>query len=118
MLDSNIKEQLGQYIQLLENNIVIKLGISNDETSLKMKELVEEISTMSDKISVVNENLSRTPSFSINSDSCKDSVVFAGIPLGHEFTSLVLALLQVSGRKPKIDDSLIERIKKIEVLLF
>ncbi len=114
MLDTSIKEQLVQYIKLLESDIVIKLSVSNDDTSLKMQELVEEISAMSDKISVVNETLTRTPSFSINSDTCKDSVVFAGIPLGHEFTSLVLAILQVSGRKPKIEDSLIERISKIE----
>ena len=39
---------------------------------------------------------------------------FAGVPLGHEFTSLVLALLQVSGRKPKIDDALIDAIKNIQ----
>jgi len=59
--------------------------------------------------------LERTPSFSINKVGNEDSgVVFAGLPLGHEFTSLVLALLQVSGRAPKIEDAVIKRIQAIK----
>jgi alkyl hydroperoxide reductase subunit F len=63
---------------------------------------------MSNKITVESAQLARTPSFQIG-----DRVTFAGVPLGHEFTSLIMALLQVSGRKPKIDDKVIDQIKNI-----
>ena len=60
---------------------------------------------MSTRISVEKTALERTPSFSINKVGEDSGVVFAGLPLGHEFTSLVLALLQVSGRTPKVEDA-------------
>src|SRR5699024_3242663 len=55
-----------------------------------------------------------TPSFSINRGTEETGVTFAGLPLGHEFTSLVLALLQVSGRAPKIDEAVAEQVKNLE----
>src|SRR5690606_39100139 len=58
--------------------------------------------------------LERTPSFSVNRVGEDTGVTFAGIPLGHEFTSFVLALLQVSGRAPKVDQKFIDQIKNIE----
>jgi alkyl hydroperoxide reductase subunit F len=69
---------------------------------------------MSSKITVEKVELNRTPSFSINRVGEETGITFAGVPLGHEFTSLVLALLQVSGRAPKIDQSIIDQIKKID----
>lgn len=68
---------------------------------------------MSSKISVEKAELNRTPSFSVNRVGEDTGVTFAGIPLGHEFTSLVLALLQVSGRPPKVDQKVIDQVKKI-----
>ena len=115
MLDKDIKQQLAQYLELLENDIVIKVSAGDDKVSKETLELVNEIAEMSSMISVEEASLERTPSFSINRKGEADSgVVFAGIPLGHEFTSLVLALLQVSGRAPKVEDSVIEQIKNIE----
>ena len=105
MLDAQIKQQLEQYLVLMEGNITIKL--SADHRS-EMAELVNEIAAMSDKITVESTDLSRTPSFQVG-----DRVTFAGVPLGHEFTSLIMALLQVSGRRPKIDDKVIDQIKNI-----
>src|SRR5690606_16637831 len=52
--------------------------------------------------------------FSVNRIGEDTGIVFAGVPLGHEFTSLVLALLQVSGRPPKVDQSVIDQIKQLE----
>lgn len=114
MLDKNIKQQLASYLEMLENDIVIKKNVGNDKISLEVNELIDEISSMSPKIHVEIATFDRTPSFSINRMHEDTGVTFAGVPLGHEFSSLVLALLQVSGRPPKIDESLIKSIKSID----
>lgn len=114
MLDKNIKEQLSTYLNMLENDIIIKKNIGNDKASLEVSELIDEISSMSSKIHVENANLKRIPSFSINRMNEDTGVTFAGVPLGHEFSSLVLALLQVSWRPPKVDENLIKSIKSID----
>lgn len=114
VLDNDIKTQLIQYLQLLEDNIVLKVSTKNDKTSLELQDFINEVSSLSLKIIVEKAVLERTPSFSINRVGEETGVVFCGIPLGHEFTSFVLALLQVSGRKPKIDDDLIKKIRNIK----
>ncbi len=113
VLDTEIKAQLGQYLQMLEGNIVLKVSAGDDKISTDMLELVNELASMSSKITVEKAELTRTPSFSVNRVGEDTGVIFAGIPLGHEFTSLVLALLQVSGRAPKVDQSVIDQIKGI-----
>lgn len=113
-LDIEIKGQLARYLELLENNIVLKASIGTDENSQKVLELVEEIVSMSPKISMENVQLDKTPSFAVDREDGESGVVFAGLPLGHEFTSLVLALLQVSGRAPKVDEKVIKQIQRID----
>lgn len=112
-LDNEIKAQLNQYLGLLEGDLVLHLSVAEDAVSLQMRDLVNEIAAMSPRISVQDAKLKRTPSFAISKPNETPRITFAGVPLGHEFTSLVLALLQVSGRKPKIDDSAIENIKAL-----
>lgn len=112
-LDQEIKNQLAQYLELLEGDIVLKVSAGSDEASTNMLDLVNELASMSSKIKVEHTQLSRTPSFSVNRVGEDTGVVFAGTPLGHEFTSLVLALLQVSGRPPKVEDSVIDQIKNL-----
>lgn len=114
ILDADIKTQLSQYLQLMENDILLKVSAGDDNVSKDMLALVDELATMSSKITVEKVELERTPSFSVNRSGEDTGVVFAGIPLGHEFTSLVLALLQVSGRAPKIEQKLIDQIKNIQ----
>ncbi|WP_226641168.1 alkyl hydroperoxide reductase subunit F [Bacillus tropicus] len=114
ILDADIKTQLSQYLQLMENDILLKVSAGNDDVSKDMLALVDELATMSSKITVEKVELERTPSFSVNRSGEDTGVVFAGIPLGHEFTSLVLALLQVSGRAPKVEQKLIDQIKNIQ----
>ncbi|SDC35002.1 alkyl hydroperoxide reductase subunit F [Terribacillus halophilus] len=114
VLDANIKAQLNQYMALMENPIVLKVSAGEDDVSKEMLALVEELSAMSSKITVEKAELTRTPSFTVNRVGEDTGIAFAGIPLGHEFTSLVLALLQVSGRAPKVDEKLIAQIKKIK----
>lgn len=114
VLEADIKQQLNQYLQLLEGDILLKVSAGSDDISKEMLAFVEELADMSSKISVTKAELKRTPSFSVNRVGEDTGVTFAGIPLGHEFTSLVLALLQVSGRPPKVDQSVIDQIKNIE----
>ncbi|WP_088349461.1 alkyl hydroperoxide reductase subunit F [Bacillus cereus] len=114
ILDADIKTQLSQYLQLMENDILLKVSAGDDDVSKDMLALVNELATMSSKITVEKVELERTPSFSVNRPDEDTGVVFAGIPLGHEFTSLVLALLQVSGRAPKVEQKLIDQIKNIQ----
>lgn len=114
MLDADMKAQLAQYLELLENEIILKVSSNSDETSTNMIALVDELASMSDKIKVEHTVLDRTPSFSVNRPDENTGITFAGVPLGHEFTSLVLALLQVSGRAPKVEEDIIEQIKDID----
>ncbi|MEN1938469.1 alkyl hydroperoxide reductase subunit F [Paenibacillus sp. 102] len=114
ILDADIKAQLTQYLQLMENDILLKVSAGSDDISKDMLALVDELATMSSKITVEKAELERTPSFSVNRIGEDTGVTFAGIPLGHEFTSLVLALLQVSGRAPKVEQKVIDQVKNIQ----
>ncbi|MEF2965696.1 alkyl hydroperoxide reductase subunit F [Paenibacillus sp. M1] len=115
MLDADIKQQLNQYLQLLEGDLLIKVSAGSDDASKDMLAFLDELAGMSSRITVEQAQLDRTPSFSVNRAGAEDSgIAFAGVPLGHEFTSLVLALLQVSGRAPKVEDSVIDQIKSIQ----
>jgi len=107
-LDPQLKTQLEQYLGLMEGPVTITLNVGTDEVSAQMVGLVQEIAEMSDKIAIKHATLARTPSFQVG-----DRITFAGVPMGHEFTSLIMALLQVSGRRPKIDDTVIDQIKSI-----
>lgn len=113
-LDADIRTQLEQYLQLMEGDVVIKASVGSDAVSKDMLELLDELSSMSSRITVERTELPRTPSFSVNRPGEDTGIVFAGVPLGHEFTSLVLALLQVSGRPPKIDEDVKRRIQAIQ----
>lgn len=114
LLDNEIKGQLNQYLQMMEGDVVLKVSTGSDEVSRDMLALVDELATMSSHIKVETAELERTPSFSVNRVGEDTGITFAGIPLGHEFTSLVLALLQVSGRAPKVDQKVIDQIKAIK----
>ena len=113
MLEADIKAQLAQYLELLEGDVLIKVSTGSDQVSQDTQELVNELASMSSRIKVEKTELQRTPSFSVNRIGEDTGVTFAGIPLGHEFTSLVLALLQVSGRPPKVAENLIDQVKNI-----
>lgn len=114
MLNAELKTQLDQYLKMMEGDVLLKVSAGSDETSRKMVELVDELASMSPHIKIEKTELERTPSFSVNRPDEDTGVTFAGIPLGHEFTSLVLALLQVSGRAPKEDEEVLEQVKNLE----
>lgn len=117
MLDNQIKAQLQQYLTMLEGDLVLKVSVGDDKTSQDMLELVTELEKMSPRITMEKTTLERTPSFTVDKADGQSGIVFAGLPLGHEFTSLVLALLQVSGRAPKVDDAVVKRIQAIKTPL-
>ncbi|MHC0038729.1 alkyl hydroperoxide reductase subunit F [Pseudoneobacillus sp. C159] len=114
LLDADIKGQLAQYLQMMEGDVLLKVNAGSDDVSRDMLTLVDELATMSSRIKVEKTELQRTPSFSVNRIGEDTGIVFAGVPLGHEFTSLVLALLQVSGRAPKVDQKVIDQVKNIK----
>lgn len=113
MLDSNLKNQVKDYLQLLEKEVVISISLDDSENSKSLKEFIDELLKLSDKLKLENKKLKFTPSFSLSSEDA-EGITFAGIPLGHEFESFILALLQVGGRTPKIDEETKNRIKSIE----
>ena len=108
-LELKIKEQLSQYLLKLEYPVAIDAYTNNDSASISMMELLNELAAMSDKIILNTHSNSseRTPSFKVNKPDSNTGIQFAGIPLGHEFTSLVLALLQVGGYPVKLSDEII-----------
>ena len=113
-LDQEIKNQLIPYLDYIEQNVVLRVSAGADEISKQMLGFLNEIAKLSDKISVEEASLERTPSFAVDRAKETSGIVFAGLPLGHEFTSFVMALVQVSGRKPRIEDKLIEQIRLIK----
>ncbi len=116
MLDTELKTQLKAYLERLVSPIELVTTLDDSAASQELRELVVEVAELSDRISVREDNNAavRKPSFAVNRVGGGDSGVrFAGIPLGHEFTSLVLALLQVSGYAPKLDAEQIEQIKAL-----
>ena len=116
-LDSNIKNQLKAYMEKLVNPIVIAASADDSPKSKEMMELLNELAELSSKIRLVQEQDKRTPSFAIGRDEAGAATVgirFAGIPMGHEFTSLVLALLQVGGHPLKLEAEKIAQVAAIE----
>jgi len=117
MLDANIQEQLKAYLERLEQPIQLITSLDESGNSEQMRELVNEIAALSDKVSVIKSNDSElVPSFRVaplNNIEQRGVARFAGLPMGHEFTSLVLTLLQMGGYPPKVDASVIEQIRNL-----
>ncbi len=112
MLDQNIKAQLKTYLERLESPIELVAALDQSDKAEQIKELVTEIAELSPLVSARfdGEN-SRRPSFGVAKAGEQPRVFFAGLPMGHEFTSLILALLQVSGYAAKVSDEVLEQIK-------
>ena len=116
MLDATLKTQLKSYLEKVVYPLELVASLDDSVKAREMKELLQEIGLLSDKITLVErlEAGVRTPSFSINRAGSDIGVRFAGVPMGHEFTSLVLALLQVGGHTIKFDDAVIEQIRNLD----
>ncbi|MEH0197058.1 alkyl hydroperoxide reductase subunit F [Caulobacter sp. CCNWLY153] len=115
MLDAGLKTQLSTYLQNLRQPIELVASLGEDKGSKDMLALLEDVAATSDKVSLdLSGDDARKPSFAITRASGDADVRFAGLPLGHEFTSLVLALLHVGGHPPRLDAEVIERIKGLD----
>ena len=113
MLDDTLQSQLAAYLERVTLPMEIVASVGDDSNSVEMRELLETIQRLrSDKISVRYDGQdARKPSFSLKRTGSDTSLRFAGLPLGHEFTSLVLALLWTGGHPPKVEQDVIDQIK-------
>jgi alkyl hydroperoxide reductase subunit F len=115
MLDDSLKTQLSAYLEKLRQPIRLAASLDDSDASRELEELLRGIASLSDKVEYERtDDAGRRPSFAIVRDGTDVDVRFAGIPLGHEFTSLVLALLWVGGHPPKIEDDVVEQVRAIE----
>jgi len=115
MLDANLKTQLQAYLQNLRQPIQLIATLDDSAHSVELRELLQEIVSLSDKVSLDESGTdARKPSFVIARQGEKSGVRFAAIPMGHEFTSLVLALLWTGGHPPKVEPEVIEQIKALD----
>lgn len=115
MLDAALKTQLETYLTHLRHPITLVASLDDSQAAHDLKGLLDDVAQASSKITVRTDgDDARKPSFSIMADGDNERVRFAGLPLGHEFTSLVLALLHVGGHPPRLEDSVIDLIKALK----
>ncbi len=116
MLDTNIKTQLKAYLEKVTLPIEIVASLDDSPKAAELQSLLQELATLSSHISVEERRNDgeRAPSFSINRAGSNMGIRFAGIPMGHEFTSLVLALLQVGGHPPKAEAEVQDAIRALD----
>ena len=123
MLDANIKTQLKAYLERVTQPIEIVASLDDGPKSKEMLELLHDVAEQSKLITLVERRdlmdvpSERKPSFSVGPRGGEARVRFAGLPMGHEFTSLILALLQAGGYPPKVEAEVIEQIKALDVEL-
>ncbi|WP_271010146.1 alkyl hydroperoxide reductase subunit F [Paucibacter sp. B51] len=115
MLDAQLKTQLKAYLERVTQPFEIIASLDEREASSELLGLLQDIAAMSDKITLKTDGQAeRRPSFSLNRTGSDMKLSFAAIPLGHEFTSLVLALLWVGGHPPKVEPEVIEQIRGLD----
>ncbi len=116
MLDEQLKTQLAAYLERVQQPFELVASLDDSETARDMRELLTTIQSLrSDKIALRTDgNDARKPSFSLQRAGATNSLRFAGLPLGHEFTSLVLALLWTGGHPPKVEQDVIDSIKALD----
>lgn len=115
MLDDNLKTQLKAYLAKATRPIEIVASLDDGDKSREMRNLLTDIESLSDKVTLSTEGTNeRRPSFSLGTPGEEIGITFAGLPMGHEFTSLVLALLQVGGHPSKASQEVIEQVKSLD----
>src|ERR1700712_2491085 len=115
VLDEATTAQLKAYLANLRRPIELVASLDGSAKSTEVQNLVEEIAVLSDQVTArTNGDDPRKPSFAIRADEGRSEVAFAGLPMGHEFTSLILALLHVGGHPPKEDAELLDTVRALE----
>ena len=116
MLDAQLKAQLASYLERISQPVEIVATLDDTPASAEMRALLKDIAEASPLmlVSEARGGPHRAPSFSINRPGESNGPRFAGLPMGHEFTSLVLALLQIGGYPPKVEQALLEQIRALD----
>ena len=116
MLDAGTKAQLKSYLDRITQPVEIVASLDDSKASTDLQSLLKDVADSSPLVKVIEsrDDSHRKPSFSINRPSQSNGPRFAGLPLGHEFTSLILALLQVGGYPPKVEQAVLEQIRALE----
>ena len=115
MLDSNLKAQLKSYFERIVSPIVLTASVDGNASSAQMLELLNEVAEQSDKLTVVTTGTAKNiPSFTVSKAGEDARITFSGLPMGHEMTSFILAILQASGYPPKVEQEIIERIRELD----
>ena len=113
MLGPDLSKQLGQHLRLIKHPVELAAALDDGGKSAQLLEFLTEVAELSDQITVTREDDERRPSFAIVRSGTDVRVRFAAIPLGHELTSFVLALLQVGGHPPTVKPELTEQVKRL-----
>jgi alkyl hydroperoxide reductase subunit F len=115
MLDAEMKAQVAAYLERLVTPVEITACLDDSKAATEIRSLLADIVSVSSKVTVIESgDGERKPSFALGRPGEPARVTFAGLPMGHEFTSLVLALLQVGGYPPKVEQAVIDQAKALE----
>ncbi|MDM0046330.1 alkyl hydroperoxide reductase subunit F [Variovorax dokdonensis] len=116
MLDASTKAQLASYLERTSNPIEIVVSLDDSTASAEMLSMLKDVAESSKLVTLIEsrDDSHRKPSFSVNKPGESHGPRFAGLPMGHEFTSLVLALLQVGGYPPKVEQAILEQIRALD----
>ena len=116
MLDQDIKQQLAAYLERVQEPFEMVATLGEDAKSAELRELLQEVASMRpDKITLRTDGTdARVPSFTLARPGSGTQLTFAAIPMGHEFTSLILALLWTGGHPPKVAPEVLEQIKALD----
>jgi alkyl hydroperoxide reductase subunit F len=116
MLEQSMKQQLKAYLENLKTDVQLVLSLDDSDTAQKLHELAYEIAELNDKVSVIENNnaSARKPVMQVVNPTKQTSMSFAGLPMGHEFTSLVLALLHSGGHPMKLEQAVIDQIAALD----
>jgi alkyl hydroperoxide reductase subunit F len=115
MLEPDILAQLEGYLTRLQRPIELVASLDDSEPAQQMRELLRQIASLHPLVSLREDGpFERRPSFQVSAAGSDMGVHFAALPLGHEFTSLVLALLQAGGHPPKVSEAQIRQMGELE----
>ena len=117
MLTPDILNALKGYMENLKHEVTFVIQTGEHEKREELVDMLQQIATTSDKLNVVEKDtqgLLRSPvTFAIQKDGVDTGITFSGVPGGHEFNSLILAILQAGGSQLKLDESIQNMVKKV-----
>lgn len=117
MLDTEIKEQLKTVFADLNSNIGLVYSDSDHPDQAELLSLLESLAETSPKVNLQkNETKEKAvaPQFTLFKDDKPTGITFKGIPTGHEFSSLVLAILNADGKGKWPDQNFVQRIRSLK----